>query len=209
MASPRRLSLGFLLLLLAFDTESKVSAQVAAQSPQATASGAVSAESIPFSADYVIGPDDVLSIMFWQDKDLSAEVVVLPDGNINLPLLNVMKAAGLTPDQLRRRVVEEARSFVEDPDATVAVKQVNSRKVFITGEVQKPGVYPLTGPTTVVQLIATAGGLTSYAKLTDILVMRTENGQPVPYRVNYKQILELKNLGQNLELKPRDTVIVP
>jgi polysaccharide biosynthesis/export protein len=183
-----------------------LTAQTAPVAQAATATAVSSPASVP---DYVIGPDDVLTITFWQDKDLSSDVLVRPDGNISLPLLNDLKAAGSTPEQLRLRVVEEARNYVADPDATVIVKQVNSRKVFITGEVQKPGVYLLTGPTTVVQLIATAGGLTQYASRTNILVMRHESGREVPHRVNYKELLELKNLAQNIELKPRDTVIVP
>lgn len=163
----------------------------------------------PLAPHYVIGPDDVLSIVFWQEKQMSAEVVVRPDGNISLPLLNDVKAAGATPEELRERIVKEARRYFEDANAAVLVKEVNSRKVFITGEVQKPGGYPLTGVTTVVQLIATAGGLTEYANVKNILVIRNEKGRPVPYQVNYKDILALKNLSQNIELKPGDTILVP
>lgn len=160
-------------------------------------------------ADYVIGPDDVLTVSFWQVKDLDAEAVVRPDGNITLPLLNDLKAAGLTPEQLRERVIAEARRYIEDPNATVVVKQINSRKVFITGQVQKPGAYPITGVTTVVQLIATAGGLVEFANSKNILIMRQENGRQVAHRFNYKEILARRNLWQNIELKPADTVIVP
>jgi polysaccharide biosynthesis/export protein len=179
------------------------------QASRASASEAVIEKGSPPPSDYKIGPDDVLTIVFWEEKDLSTEVVVRPDGNISLPLLNDLRAAGFTPEQLRLRIVEEARQYVEEPNAAVVVKQVNSRKVFIMGQVHKPGVYPLTGPTTVVQLIATAGGLADFASIKNILVMRIENGRQIPYRVNYKQILDLKNLSQNIELKPGDTVIVP
>jgi len=165
--------------------------------------------SVPAPADYVIGPDDVLTVSFWQVKDLDAEAVVRPDGNITLPLLNDLKAAGLTPQQLRERVMVEARRYIEDPNATVIVKQINSRKVFITGQIQKPGAYPITGTTTVVQLIATAGGLVEFANSKNILVMRQENGQQIARRFNYKEILAGRNLSQNIELKPGDTVIVP
>jgi polysaccharide export outer membrane protein len=179
------------------------------QVSRTSASEAVIEKKSPPSSDYKIGPDDVLTIVFWEEKDLSTEVVVRPDGNISLPLLNDLRAAGFTPEQLRLRIVEEARQYVAEPSATVVVKQVNSRKVFIMGQVQKPGAYPLTGPTTVVQLIATAGGLADFASIKNILVMRSENGRQTPYRVNYKQILDLKNLSQDIELKPGDTVIVP
>lgn len=158
---------------------------------------------------YVIGPDDVLQVMYWREKDVSAEVTVRPDGMISLPLLNDVQAAGLTPDQLRDKVNQLATKFFEDPNVTVNIKAINSRKVFITGSVTKPGPYPLTSPTTVLQLIAMAGGLTEFADQKNITVMRTENGRPVSYAFNYKDVTKRKNLQQNIELKPGDTVIVP
>jgi polysaccharide export outer membrane protein len=158
---------------------------------------------------FTIGPDDVLLVMFWREKDLSAEVAVRPDGKITLPLLNDVQAAGLTTDQLRERLMEAANKFVEDPSVTVAVKQINSRKVYITGQVGKPGTYPLTGPTTVLQLIAVAGGLADFAKKEDIVVMRTEGGKTMTFKFNYKDVTKGKKLEQNIELKPGDTVVVP
>ena len=158
---------------------------------------------------YVIGPEDVLSILFWREKNLSSEVVVRPDGRISLPLLNDVTAAGLTADELREKVMTEANKFVEDATATVVVKQINSRKVFITGNVSKPGLYPLTGPLNVLQLIAIAGGLLEFADGEKIRVMRVENGNPTAQPFNYKSVSEGKNLRQNIELKPGDTVVVP
>lgn len=160
-------------------------------------------------SDYVIGPDDHLTVMFWRDKDLSADVIVRPDGKISLPLLNDVQAAGLTPEQLREQVTTEAKRYVEDPNATVVVRQINSRKVFITGQVEKPGPYALTAPTTVLQLISTAGGLKEYAKRSKIVIMRTENGRQTSLRFNYDDVINQKNLKQNVELKPGDTVLVP
>jgi polysaccharide export outer membrane protein len=158
---------------------------------------------------YVIGPDDVLEVSFWKDADLSREVVVRPDGKIALPLLNDVQAAGLTPEQLRDAVLQEAKRFVEDPNPSVVVKAINSRKVFITGQVAKPGAYPLNGEMSVMQLIALAGGLTEFAKAKDIVVMRHEAGQPVAYAFNYKEIVQRKRLAQNIALRPGDTVVVP
>jgi len=158
---------------------------------------------------YVIGPDDQLSILFWREKDLSADVTVRPDGKITLPLINELQAAGLTPEQLRVVVTEHARRFVEDPNAVVVVRQINSRKVFITGEINKPGPYPLSGPTTVLQLIAMAGGLRDYADSKKIVIVRTVNGKPVSLPFNYREVVQRKNLRQNIELEPGDTVIVP
>jgi polysaccharide export outer membrane protein len=144
--------------------------------------------------DYVIGPDDVLMVIFWREQDLSSEVAVRPDGKISLPLLNEIQASGLTPEELRANLTKAANRYVEDPAVTIVVKAINSRKVFITGEVAKPGPYPLSGPTTVLQMIATAGGVLEYAKEDRIVVMRTENGRTVSRRFNYKQVSEGKNL---------------
>ena len=158
---------------------------------------------------YVIGALDVIEVLFWKDKDLSAEVVVRPEGKISLPLLNEIDAGGLTPEQLRLRVLESARRFVEDPTATVVVKQINSRNVYIMGEVLKPGTYPLGGATSVLQLIAVAGGMTEFAARDEIVLMRTIDGQTVRHRVKYNEVLKGKNLEQNLQLQPGDTVVVP
>jgi polysaccharide biosynthesis/export protein len=178
----------------------------ASPAPSATSVPAVAAALPP---EYLIGSEDVLSIIFWRDKEMSSEVSVRPDGMISLPLLNDVHAAGLTPQQLQERIVEESKKFVEDPSVTVVVKAINSRKVFITGEIGKPGPYPLTGPTTVLQLIAVAGGLRDYARGDKIAIMRVENGKPVSYRFNFKEVMKKKNLKQNIELKPGDTIIVP
>jgi polysaccharide export outer membrane protein len=158
---------------------------------------------------YVIGPDDVLAIVFWRDKDMSAEVTVRPDGKITLPLINEVQAAGLTPEQLRDTLQQAATKFLEDPTVSVVVKTINSRKVFITGQVAKPGAYSLSAPTTVMQLIAMAGGLLEFADSKNITIIRNENGKPTAYRFNYKDVLKHKNLKQNIELKPGDTVVVP
>lgn len=160
-------------------------------------------------ADYIIGPDDVLSVVFWREKDMSADVAVRPDGMISLPLINDVKASGLTPDQLRLQLTEAAAKFVTDPTVSVVVKAINSRKVFITGMVSKPGPYPLMGPTSVMQLIAMAGGLHEFADKKNITILRTENGREIALKFNYQDVMKRKNLQQNIELKPGDTIIVP
>lgn len=159
--------------------------------------------------DYVIGPEDVLSIVFWRDEDMTADVVVRPDGKITLPLINDIHAAGLKPEELRVRIAESASTLIESPNVMVRVREIKSRKVFITGMVANPAYYPLVGPVTVLQLIATAGGLLEYAKVKDIRIVRTENGRQVAYRFNYADVRQGRNLAQNIVLKPGDTVIVP
>jgi polysaccharide biosynthesis/export protein len=171
--------------------------------------GVIAAPGVNIPAEYLVGSDDVLSVIFWRDKELTADVSVRPDGKISLPLLNDIQASGLTPAQLKDRIVEESKKYVEDPNVTVVVKQINSRRVFITGEVKKPGPYPLTGATTVLQMISISGGLGDYAKSDKIMIVRNENGKPVSFRFNYKEVVEGKKLAQNIELKPGDTIIVP
>jgi polysaccharide biosynthesis/export protein len=160
-------------------------------------------------ADYVIGPDDVLTVVFWREKDLSADVTVRPDGKITLPLVNDIQASGLTPDQLRDDLSKAAAKYIEVPSVTVVVKAINSRKVFVTGQIGKQGAYPLLGPTTVMQLIATAGGVHEFADTKNITILRTENGRQIVLRFNYNDVRKGKNLKQNIELKPGDTVLVP
>jgi polysaccharide export outer membrane protein len=158
---------------------------------------------------YVIGPDDVLTVVFWRDKEMSAEVVVRPDGRISLPLINDVVAAGLSPDQLRVQLEQAASRYIAEPNAAVVVKTINSRKVYITGNVLKPGTYPLNGDMTVLQLIAVAGGLQEYADSKKIVVMRKEDGKDRHFPFNYKDVIKQKNLQQNISLKPGDTVVVP
>jgi polysaccharide export outer membrane protein len=178
-----------------------------AQTPAAAPRAQSPAPAVP--PDYVIGAEDVLSVVYWRDKEMSTEVSVRPDGKISLPLLDDLQAAGLTPIELRDHLVERSRRYIEDPSVSVVVKQINSRKVFITGEVAKPGPYPLTAPTTVLQLIALAGGLRDYADAKKIVIVRAESGHQISYAFNYKDAASRRNLKQNIELKPGDTVIVP
>ena len=192
--------------------------QMSAQSPQGTApkptaqangspAPAASAPTVP--VDYVIGPDDVIAILVREDKEMSGEYVVRPDGIITIPLLNDIQAAGLTTEQLREAVKKAATKMVLEPTVTVGVKQINSRKVHITGMVGKPGAYGLPTGMTVVQLIASAGGLHEFADSKKIMIVRIEGGKQVAYKFNYKDFVNGKNLKQNIELRPGDTVVVP
>jgi protein involved in polysaccharide export with SLBB domain len=149
---------GFIVAVAASATGQEVT-------PSATPNGSggtLPATFIPVG--YLIGQEDVLSIVFWREKEMSADVVVRPDGKISLPLLNDIQAAGFTPEQLRAQIEKAASKYIEDPNATVIVKAINSRKVHIIGNVGKPGTYTLAGEMTVLQLIALAGGLQEYAQ---------------------------------------------
>jgi polysaccharide export outer membrane protein len=194
-------SMLFVLALLA------AAGPAAAQQASASSANGGAATNVP--AGYVIGAEDVLSIVFWREKEMSVDVVVRPDGKISLPLLNDITAAGLTPEALRVEIEAAAKKFVAEPNAAVVVKTINSRKVYITGNVLKPSMYPLADDMTVLQLIAVAGGLQEYADAKNIVVMRKENGKDLHFKFNYKDVVKQKNVQQNIVLKPGDTVIVP
>ena len=188
--------------------------QQTAQGPKAAPRGAaaspaaVTGAAAAVPAGYLIGPEDVLGVLFWREKDMSGDVVVRPDGKITLPLVNDIQAAGLTTEELRTSLTTAAAKYIEDPNVTIVVRQINSRRVFITGQIGKPGPYNLSPGLTVMQLIAQAGGLTEFADSKNILILRTENGKQLAHRFNYKEVLERKKLQQNIELKSGDTVVV-
>ena len=163
---------------------------------------------IVLPAGYVIGPEDVLSVVVWREKDMSLDVVVRPDGKISLPLLKDVQAAGYTPEQLAAIIDKSAKAFVADSDATVIVKEIRSRKVYVIGEVARPGLVPLTSEMTVLQLIAVVGGLLEYADKSNVLILRNENGREHRLRFNYKDVVAGRNLQQNVRLQPGDTVLV-
>jgi len=171
------------------------------------AAPAAAAAVVPVPNDFVIGPEDVLGVLFWREADISGDVTVRPDGIITVPLLGEIKAAGVRPDALRAQIQEAASKYLTDANVAVVVRQINSRKVFITGMVSTPGAYPLTGPRTVMQLIALAGGLAEYADAENITIMR--QGQQKSFKFNYKDVAKGKKLEQNIALQPGDTVVVP
>lgn len=202
----------FLLIacVLAGAATSRLAAQAPAGPVTAAAMGPASPSPVQKPATaYVIGPDDQLSIVFWRDKDLSADVVVRPDGKISLPLLNDIQAAGFTPEQLRANLVDAAGKYVEQPSATVVVKAIHSRNVYVTGKVAKSGAYALTVDMNVMQLIALAGGLLEYADDKNIVVIRIEDGKQRYFPFNYREVIQQKHPEQNIVLRPGDTVVVP
>ena len=160
-------------------------------------------------ANYVIGIDDVLSVSFYREEAMSAEVTVRPDGKISLPLLKDVHAAGLSPAQLGDALEGAAKRFLTEPNVTVAVKQVNSRRVYLLGEGIKPGSLQLNGDMNVLQAVAMAGGILEWAKEDRIEIHRTENGVVTRHRFNYKQVIKGEKPEQNILLKPGDVIVVP
>ncbi len=160
--------------------------------------------------DYVIGADDTLAINVWKEPDLCRTVPVRPDGKITLPLLGDVQASGKTPHKLQGEIQEGLAAFVAFPEVTVIVQEVKSLKFNIVGEVVKPGSYPLTESTTVLDAIALAGGLGEFAKRNSIYVLRVRadgSSERLPFR--YKEVLKGSNLSQNVQLRAHDTVVVP
>lgn len=180
-----------------------------APAPAGRPAAALPADAVTPPPDYVIGPDDVIGVVVWREQDLSADVKVRPDGKVSLPLLNDLQASGLTPEEFRKVVTEAAAKFVADPAVTIIVKQINSRMVFVMGEVGKPGTYQLTAPYTVLQMLALAGGPTAFAKKDEIGVVRTIAGKTTRHRFNYEEVVRGRKMEQNLLLRPGDTIIVP
>ena len=159
--------------------------------------------------NYVIGAQDVLDISVWKEPELTRAVPVRPDGKISMPLLNDVQAAGRTPLQLAADITAGLKKFVTDPQVTVTVSSINSQRVFILGEVSRAGAYPLLPNMTVLQALSSAGGLTIYANLKKIYVLRVEEGKQVKHPFNYKDVLAGKAPDQNILLKAGDTIVVP
>jgi polysaccharide biosynthesis/export protein len=159
------------------------------------------------SSQFALGPADVLRINVWKNADLSQTVTVGPDGFISLPLLGDVHVAGMTANQLTEQLSERLEAYVVSPQVTVSVVEVRSRQVYVLGQVGKPGSYPLMTPVTVLQLIAQAGGLTTYANRKQILILRQSNGNTQRLRFNYASTINGDD-KQNIALQPGDTVIV-
>src|ERR1700722_9482367 len=159
-------------------------------------------------SDYVIGADDQLKISVWNEANLSETVPVRPDGKISMPLLNDVDAAGLTPTQLKDSITEKLRKFISDPRVTIVVLAMNSRRVFVTGEVNHTGPMALLPHMTVLQALAQAG-FTQFANVKGIYLLRTENGKQSRIPFNYKEVVKGNRPEQNVQLKPGDTIVVP
>jgi polysaccharide biosynthesis/export protein len=164
----------------------------------------------PHNGTYIIGDDDVLAINVWNQKDISRSVPVRSDGKISLPLVGEIQAAGRTPFQLEEDITARLRNYITAPTVAVMVEKINSKKFNILGEVVRPGSYSTALATTVVDAIALAGGFRDFAKKKDIYILRqAPDGKQARIRFNYMNFIKGKNLAQNINLEPHDTIIVP
>jgi polysaccharide biosynthesis/export protein len=198
------------ILMWAQDQAATASASREAKPAKTTAAADLEANP-PLSAagpDYVIGAEDTLHISVWKEPDLTATLPVRPDGKISLPLLDDVQAAGMTPLQLKDSITEKLKKYVADPRVTVVVTAMNSQRIFVTGEVLHTGTVALLPHMTALQALASAG-FTQFADLKHIYILRTENGQQVKHPFNYKEVVKGRSPGENIALKPGDTVVVP
>jgi polysaccharide export outer membrane protein len=189
-------------------------AAAAAASPSASAMPAPAVD----PATYRIGPEDTLAVAVWQNEDLTRTVPVRPDGKISLPLVNDVQAAGLTPMELREQLKEKLAEYAPGAEISVIVAEVNSFKVSVMGKVQRPDRYLLKGPTTVLDVLALAGGFQDFANQERVVVLRPEpffvQGRPSGqtfrrFYLNYKKVIAAGGETENFALEPGDIVVVP
>jgi polysaccharide export outer membrane protein len=175
--------------------------------PQAPPTGPVH-QGANVAPDYLIGPGDSLEVNVWKEPSISGTLPVRPDGMISLSLVGDMQASGLTPMDLSKDIAERLKKYINDPSVTVTVMAVNSKHIYLIGEVGKPGEEALTPGLTVLQAIATAGGLTPYANGKHVYILRGTAGKTQKIPFDYKKALKEGNL-QGVTLLSGDTIVVP
>jgi polysaccharide export outer membrane protein len=160
--------------------------------------------------DYVIGPQDLLAIDVWHEPELSQSVPVRPDGKISLPLIGDLEVSGLTPRTLQARLAQELDAYIRKPQVTVIVREVNSRKFYVIGQIERPGTYPLSAHMTVLDALATAGGFRDFAKVRQIYLLRLRpDGTRNRLHFDYKAAVNGRTQYRDIELQIGDTVVVP
>jgi polysaccharide export outer membrane protein len=199
------------LLIMLVGLPLAAQAQPSAQGSPTPAAGADASAAQAAAADpsYIIGADDVLDISVWKEPDVSRSVPVRPDGKISLPLVSDVQAAGLTPTQLAADLTTRLKKFLNDPQVTVVVTAINSRRIYIVGEVARPGAFPLLPNMTVLQALADAGGFTTFANTKKIHILRMINGKQTEFPFEYREVLEGNKTSENITLLPGDEIVVP
>lgn len=172
---------------------------------------ATSAAAKPVSLAYHIEPGDTFDIKFFYNPELNeTAVVVRPDGKISLQLIPEIQAAGLSPQDLRKTLITTYAKEINKPELSIIMRSFSSWRVFIDGEVARPGMLALTGPTTIMQSIAAAGGMKETAKATQvILIRRGPDSKPYPLVVNLEGVMKGTDLSQDIPLYASDIVFVP
>jgi polysaccharide export outer membrane protein len=176
-------------------------------SSSATVQKSADAAKPPDEAEYKIGPQDVVQIDVWKEPEITRTIPVRPDGKISLPLLHDVDAAGLTAMQLAVNIRDGLTKYINNPQVTVTVTQINSRRIFVTGEVAHSGALQLLPGMTVLQALSSSGGFTQFAREKNIYILRNENGKQVRLPYNYKEVL--KGIKEDVLLQAGDVIVVP
>lgn len=204
----RLLVVGVIVILLSVTSRAMAQSNDSSAQPDSVKTAPAPAASS--ATDYVIGADDVLAINVWKENEISRDVAVRPDGKISLPLVGELQAAGLHPVDLQKQIADKLQSYISNPEVTVIVQSVKSKKINVVGEVNRPGEYMLTTSMNVLDAIALCGGFKDFAKQSKIYVLRTGPGSTktrIPF--NYKRVIKGKDLAENIQLQPGDTIVVP
>ena len=151
----------------------------------------------------------MVQIDVWKEPEITRTIPVRPDGKVSLPLVNDVQAAGLTAMQLAGVIREGLTKYLTNPQVTVTVTMINSRRVFLTGEVSRTGAIPLLPNMTVLQALSASGGFTPFARMKDIYILRVENGKQTKYPFHYKDVVKGKRPEENILLQPNDVIVVP
>ncbi|MDP6414113.1 MAG: polysaccharide biosynthesis/export family protein [Gammaproteobacteria bacterium] len=174
----------------------------AAESEETTASA-------PIRPPYTVNPGDILSIEVWKEEDLRRQVIIRPDGSFSFPLTGDIRAEGKSIEQIRQAVTKKIETYIPDPVVTVAAENLGGNIVYVIGQVNRPGEFPAAGQPDVMQALSMGGGMTAFAQLGDIKILRRMNGKLIAIPFDYKDIEKGKRLHQNIVLEPGDVVVVP
>ena len=169
---------------------------------------AAGTHSVALTSQYALGTSDIIHVNVWKSAELSQTLTIGPDGFVSMPLLGDIHVAGLTTSELAHELARQMKDYIVNAQVTVSIVEIRSRQVFITGQIGKPGAYPLISPVTVLQLIAQAGGLNTFANRKSIFILRSGNAQARKLPFNYTTALR-GDMKQNILLQPGDTVIIP
>jgi len=172
--------------------------------------GIVAATCLPLHAEsFTVGPGDVLEISVWRDENLSREIVIPPDNSISFPLIGDVNVSGMSVTQIRTVIKKKLTDYVPDASVTVVLKQINSLKAYVIGQVKNPGEFPITLETRMMQILSMAKGLTPFAAERDIHILRYQGKQVKKIGFDYKEILKGNNLEQDIILQRGDVIVVP
>ena len=162
-----------------------------------------------YAESFYVGPGDILEISVWRDENLSRELVITPDSMLSYPLIGDVNVANMSVAEIRKVITKKLSEYIPDASVAVVVKQINSLKAYVIGQVKNPGVFPITLETRVMQVLAMAQGLTPFASERDIHILRYKDNTTQKIGFDYKEVLKGNNLEQDILLKRGDVIVVP